>query len=66
MEAILKGDPKEIAALVLAIQGQRTQAVKLSIDGKKFGKALYRKVESPAEAIWEAVQTAIHDKPAAN
>lgn len=56
MEAILKGKPKEIAALVLAIQGQRTQAVKLSIDGKEVGRALRRDVESPAETIREAVR----------
>lgn len=44
MEVILKGDPKEIAALVLAVQGRHDvedeRSCSLQIDGEKIAKVV--------------------------
>ena len=50
MEVIIKGEPKEIAALVLAARGRQGQTARLEINGA---------------AVTEAVFGATHDTPEA-
>lgn len=65
MKVIIKGKPKEIATLALAVQEWRDKVCKklysLQIDGKEFGKITIpdKETHSPIETIQKAVGTTI-------
>lgn len=40
MEIIIKGEPKEIAALVVAIQERRLRKIRIKMDGKKVARVV--------------------------
>ena len=47
LELTIKGDAKEIAALVLELQERRKQEIKLVVDGSKFSDAVKRGLDLP-------------------
>ena len=47
MELTIKGEEKEIAALVVGLQGRRKQEIKLVVDGSKFSDAVKRGLDLP-------------------
>ncbi len=47
MELTIKGEAKEIAALVLELQGRRKQEIKLVVDGSKLSDAVKRGLDLP-------------------
>ena len=40
MEIVIKGDAKEIASLVLALQGQRNQKIALKLGGEELATTM--------------------------
>ena len=47
MELTIKGEAKEIAALVLELQERRKQEIKLVVDGSKLSDVLKRGLDLP-------------------
>lgn len=47
MELTIKGEAKEIAALVLELQERRKQEIKLVVDGSKLSDAVKRGLDLP-------------------
>ena len=41
MRVIIEGQPEEVAALVLVLQGRQTKEVKLNLDGEKLSQAVF-------------------------
>ena len=47
MELTIKGETKEIAALVVGLQGRRKQEIKLVVDGSNLSDAVKRGLDLP-------------------
>ena len=47
MELTIRGEAKEIAALVLELQERRKQEIKLVVDGSKLSDAVKRGLDLP-------------------
>lgn len=50
MEINIKGDPKEIAVLVVELQGRRSVDVKLDLNGETIAKSAFEAIRGKHEA----------------